>query len=372
MKTWQTVFALLAFTVAGAACGSAPAMPSPTAPHPAAAATPTRSPSPTPSPSPAPVPLGQPYTHPAGLFTARPPQGWVLSDEEDAWASFVPAEGDDGRAFFTVTALNTGQPLDAAALQQLAAGYLQMYPAAGHTLEEKAADHRFYAHRQWTDDAGAVDYRLLVQQKGAAALFVELGVPAEKVGQAAAWWEALVQAATPDAQAIGRQPPYNAFRAFSCPNDACAMDVPVGWYFSARQQRGALAYRVASPDGHAFVESVVYPFPTALAAPQARRTALQLLRAFDADDLEALPAAQATGGGPPPVPGNDADAAESHRLKWWSLHLSLYGKATYHVHQGTTLVILNLGGTETAWKTLGNVWEHVEGTYETPWWEENP
>ncbi len=377
MKTWQRVFALLALAVAGAACGGAPASPSPTAARfptatlvpPTATVAPTRTPQPSPMPSSTPVALGEPYTHPAGLFTARPPLGWEVADEEDAWTSFTPSEGGEW-TFFTVTALNTAVPLSEESLQRLVAGYLQTYAVEVEPVETKTGEHTVYVHQHWKTDEGVMDYRLLARQDGAAALLIELSVPIEEASQARAWWGALVPQVSGNRSLIEDEPPYNALRAFSCYDDFCSLDAPVGWYRTVTKHGTAVAYRLESPDGRAFIETVVDETGADLSPQAARKVAWRLVRQFDADDARELSNEAANGQFFGEAEADEEANGDGGDFAWASQRLGMEGKTHYDVCQGQTLVLLNFAATDDARTAYENIWDTALGSYEIPWWEQ--
>ena len=317
-------------------------------------------------PSPTPVALGEPYTHPAGLFTARPPLGWEVDDEEDAWSSFAPPNGGLW-TFFTVTALNTAAPLPEEALRRLAAGYLQMYDVEAKPVETKTGEHTVYVHQHWKTDEGMADYRLLARQDGATALLIELSVPIEGASQAEAWWEALVEHVSGDRSVIEGEPPYNAFRAFSCYDDFCALDAPVGWYRTVAKRGTAVAYRLESPGGRAFIEAVVDETAADLSLQAARKAALLLVRQFVADDVQGL--SNGVTGDDPFFEGAEADEEAGDGgggFAWVSQRLGMEGATHYDICQSQTLVLLNFAATDDARTAYGNIWDTALGTYEIP------
>ena len=277
-----------------------------------------------------------------------------MDTEADAWVSFAP-QTDDERYSFMVTAINTGLPLSGDSLQQLVKAYRQLYPEDAQVVDKKETPTAIYLRQHWDSDSGPLEHYAFFVTDDAAVVIVELSLPEEKARQEGdALWEALLKEVNYDTEAITQQPLYNDVWTFTAPNDLFEMDVPIAWYYSTSSDSEGTTVldRFDSPDGQAFIESIVYDDGTPFSKQEAGKAALAILREFYADDLK--------------VTDDQVQPDGSERLIWHSQKQGLSGVTFFEVRNDTTLLFLNMVSSDDTVDMYADLFEAILSSYLVP------
>ena len=364
--------ALLALAATSLACGfsfgnlpteaqptAIPTLPPPTAiptlPPPTAAPTqpPTQAPSQRPAPTsqaPAPIRLSDTlYSHPQGLFEFHVPQGWELSNEGDAFVTFAPKD-PNAVSSIIVSAVNTGLPLNAQGFHNLVQAYEQLYEGGEQLKSDikgqiatvakitECGDEQCYTESQYYLD-------------GTAVIILEVSVPANRKPMAKRLFDALIDDLTYDSNAIANQPIYNDVWNFTAPNNLFTMDLPLAWYYTSDSSDTAYVDRVDSPDGNAYIESLIYDDGTQYSKSEAGKITLELLREYYASDLR--------------VTDDQVQPDGSERLTWHSASQKITG-VTFFETRDTALLFLTMVATDKTFDLYNQMFDRLLSTYTIP------
>ncbi len=364
--------ALLVLAATSLACGSSfgnlptevqptaiPTLPPPTAiptlPSPTAAPTqpPTQAPSQRPvatSQAPPPIQLGDTlYTHPQGLFEFHFPKGWELNNEGDAFVVFAPKD-PDAVSLLIVSAVNTGLPLDAQGFRNLVEAYEQAHST--EKLLNKDIKAQIATVSKITTCGDTQCYtESRYYQDDTAIIILDVSVPANRKPMAKQIFDALTDDLTYDSKAIADQPIYNDVWTFKSPGDFFTMDLPLAWNYTSSDTDTTYLDRVDSPDGNAFIESLIYDDGTQYSKTDAGKITLGLLRNAYASDLR--------------VTDDKVQRDGSERLIWHSASQKVTG-VTFFETRGTSLLFLTMVATDDTFDLYNHMFNRLLSTYVTP------
>ncbi len=366
-------FALLLLAMAGLACSigtfqaeptatPAPTLPPPTPTPVPPTATPTPQPTPTAAPTQQPAPtqpqqprviLGdQVYEHPNGLFSFHPPKGWKQQREGDAFVSFAPP--DRPNSSLIVTAINTGYTLDKQGFANFVKAYEQVYENQDGFQAHKSTILDSAAHMSKVVDCddGKCYVVSRYYQDGEAILILDVTVPADKAKMGDALMDALENDLQYDQAAIINQPLYNDFWVFYADNDLFSMSVPLAWYYSYTSDDVSTLDRFDSPDGKAFIESIIYDDGTAFSKSEVGKIAIAYLKEVYASDLK--------------VDDDKVQPDGSEALLWHSDANDITGVTFFERRGSTTILFLTLVSTNDTWNTYFDLFDAVLASYEIP------
>ncbi len=366
------MFAVLAATAL--ACSFSVLQPTPTpipTATPTATATPTQPPTPTPVPTPtlAPIPTPTPeiqptetaqallsdnlYQHPKGLFLFHIPQGWVLSDEGDAYASFSQPDQPLFNLLI-VTALNTGYPLENQGFVNIVDAYESSYQAEDNYRVVERIVHSPAARVAKTYDYDNVTYYTVsyYEQSGSVVMILDITVPAEQSDTGDALLEALLDDLRFSRADILNQPIYNDFGSFDANADYYTMLVPLAWTYNYDVSDTLIIDRFDAPDGKAFIESIIYDDGTPFSKSEVGKIALGYLRNAYAEDLKVL--------------DDQVQPDGSERLFWHSDKNHITGLTFFERRGDSTILFLTLASQDDVWDIYEDLFSTILASYTTP------
>ncbi|MDX1663921.1 MAG: hypothetical protein R3272_09015 [Candidatus Promineifilaceae bacterium] len=302
-------------------------------PAPTPLSTRTLAPRPTPTTAPlATLPAielaAQPYFHPAGIFSLRPPAGWTISDT-DASASFDAA---DGSGFIYVQVTDTGHPLDASAFENFVEnrdlntfGAFENYTPLESTVDVENGIAT--VSKSFTFEQAPQIVITVYERSGAIIYSYDFWMDETLFEPYTVLYEEVLGTVETNPDRASEQPEYNWVYTFTGPDGLFAIDVPMAWEYVRDEGGPVTVDTFLAPDEHAVIQNITYDEGLEISRSEAGDFALELLREYYANDITII--------------DDQVQADGSERLVWES-RSGDYSGISFFETRGTTFLLFTV------------------------------
>jgi len=307
-----------------------------------------------PTPTPEPLTLDNtPYALPSQALSLFTPQGWVLKNEDAAYAKF---ESLDQRAWFEAAVESTGYQLSEEGFENYVKNVMiSLYTGAdGYENLDSGieADQAAFISSYQKNGLTWYAYDFFIQ-RSQAIYALSFQVVAEL-------WEAYLMGFQAVADRIETRTGYvtgdmlyRFMRSYIAPNDQFSLSIPMGWSLSRDQEsiEGAVVDTGISPDGQASVEIITYAAEQALASQDIGQIAISIMKQLDGENLR--------------IRASNVLDDERIRLDWQVNESGMYG-FTFFWLESTDLYILTLKYSDEYPEIYQNVLVDIGDSYRSP------
>jgi len=291
-----------------------------------------------------------PFVHASGAFSIRLPEGWEIDERNYSVGAF-----EGGGASVQMYFDNVGVGFDAATrdkyIQSIEANFYGAYDNYQLSSQEEQQDGSIGVFK--TIDLDNVPFHISTYywQAGTVMYIQDMWIPE---AQYDSYIDPLLEVAnsvTVDETAGGNAALFPLRYTFTGPNGLFEFQIPYGWEYTTGSAENTMVDTFKAPDGHSYIDNLVYDDGKEISRSAAGQVALNLLKVFYADDLS--------------VVDDQVQADGSERLSWRSNGKGIIGQTFFEV-RGTTFLLLTWVVENDFYDFNQPIWADVLGSYKAP------